>query len=87
MPIPKRKRTKSKRNKIRANIFLKPPVLVSCQKCKQVTIPHVVCINCGYYKGVEVIDVLRKLNKKERREKEKEIKTKGKKGSDKKEVS
>lgn len=34
---------------------------------------HVVCSNCGYYKGVEVIDVLKKLDKKEKKLREKEM--------------
>jgi len=36
-------------------------------------LPHTVCFNCGYYKGVKVIDVLKKLTKKEKKLKEKEI--------------
>ena len=35
--------------------------------------PHIVCQNCGYYKGKMVIDVMKKLNKKEKKLKEKEI--------------
>ena len=31
------------------------------------------CANCGYYKGRQVIDVLAKLDKKERKKKEKEL--------------
>lgn len=44
-----------------------------CSHCKQPTISHAVCKNCGYYKGKQVIDVLAKLDKKERRKKEKEL--------------
>lgn len=35
---------------------------------------HRVCRNCGIYNGREVIDVLKKLAKKERKNKEKELK-------------
>ena len=38
--------------------------------------PHVTCPNCGYYKGSQVKDVLAKLTKKERKLKEKELKSK-----------
>lgn len=38
--------------------------------------PHAVCPNCGFYKGVEVIDVMKKLTKKEKKKKQKEIDSK-----------
>lgn len=73
MGVPTQRHTKSKRNKRRANIFLASPVLTTCPKCGKPTRPHVVCPNCGYYKGSEVIDVLKKLTKKERKKKKKEM--------------
>jgi large subunit ribosomal protein L32 len=45
-----------------------------CPKCKKPVLSHTVCLNCGTYKGVEVINVLGKLTKKERKHKEAEIK-------------
>jgi large subunit ribosomal protein L32 len=86
MAVPKQKHTKSRRDKRRANIFLKSPTLAVCPKCGKPVLPHTVCPNCGYYKGVEVIDVLKKLTKKERKQKEKEMKAKEKeeKGAEKK---
>lgn len=55
------------------HLFIKEPSLVKCPKCSQPVKPHTVCFNCGYYKGVEVIDVLKKLTKKERKQREKEM--------------
>jgi len=55
---------------------LKRPNLAKCPKCGHFVLPHTVCSNCGYYKGAEVIDVLKKLTKKERKQREKEMKTK-----------
>ncbi len=48
--------------------------MARCAKCGASTIPHAVCLNCGYYKNREVIDVLKKLTKKERKAKEQELK-------------
>ena len=73
MAVPKQRHTKSRRDKRRAHIFLKAPLLVKCQKCGKMILPHIICWNCGYYKGEEVIDVMKKLTKKERKKKEKEI--------------
>jgi len=78
MAVPKQKHTKSRRNKRRLHIFAKAPALTLCPKCKKPTLPHTICWNCGYYKGKEIIDVLKKLTKKERKKREKEIKTKEK---------
>ena len=74
MAVPKQRKTKSRRDQRRANIFLKAPVLTLCKKCSQAILPYNVCLNCGYYKGVEVIDVLKKLTKKEKKKKEREMK-------------
>lgn len=86
MSVPKKRTTKSRRDKRRLHIFLEKPTLSKCPKCAKLTLPHTVCPFCGYYKGKEVIDVLGKLAKKERKKREKEIKVKEKKeGGDEKE--
>jgi large subunit ribosomal protein L32 len=74
MSVPKRRKTKSRRDQRRANIFIKSPFLVLCKKCNKAVLPYTVCQNCGYYKGLEVIDVFKKLTKKERKKKEREMK-------------
>jgi len=80
MAVPKQRHTKSRRNKRRAHIFVKAPTLTKCAKCGKLVLPHTVCLYCGYYKGNEVIDVLKKLTKKERKKKEKELAAKEKQG-------
>lgn len=73
MTAPKQRHTKGKRNKRRMNIFLAKPSLSKCSKCGVPVMLHTVCRNCGYYKGVEHINVLEKLSKKEKKLKEKEL--------------
>jgi len=60
------------------HIYLKAPSLIKCPKCGSLVLPHTVCPNCGFYKGREVIDVLKKLTKREKKDRQKEIKTKEK---------
>lgn len=65
--------TKSKRNRVRSHHALKQKKFTHCTHCLQSVLPHALCQNCGYYAGRQVIDVLAKLDKKERRKKEKEL--------------
>ena len=74
MAVPKKHTTKSQKNQRRMHLFLKEPSLGACSHCGKLVPPHVLCDNCGYYKGVEKINVLAKLEKKERKRREKEIK-------------
>jgi large subunit ribosomal protein L32 len=76
MGVPKQRHTKSRRNKRRAHLYIEAPFLSVCPKCGKPVLPHTVCQNCGNYKGREMIDVLKKLDKKERKKREKELKTK-----------
>ena len=78
MAEPKKRGTKSKRDKRRLHIVMKKPALTKCLKCGKTILPHTVCSFCGYYKGKEVIDVFAKLDKKEKKRMQKEIKEKEK---------
>jgi len=78
MAVPKQHRSKSRQGQRRMHIYAKGPCLTKCPRCKKPVLPHIVCQNCGYYKGLEVIDVMKKLTKKERKKKQKEIETKEK---------
>lgn len=60
----------------RSHHALKSAPVLNCKKCNEAILPHTACLNCGTYKNNEVIDVLKKLTKKERKNKEKELKEK-----------
>lgn len=55
MPVPKRKRSKTRRDKRFANKGIKPKQIASCPQCKSPIAPHQVCKECGFYKGTKVI--------------------------------
>jgi large subunit ribosomal protein L32 len=57
----------------RSHHALKGARFSQCPKCGVEVLPHTLCLNCGTYKGRETIDVLKKLTKKERKKKEKEL--------------
>ena len=87
MAVPKQRHTKSRRNKRRMHIYLRKGRFLTCPKCGKPVLPHTICQNCGYYKGREVIDVLAKLEKKERKQREKEIAAAEKEGGKEKKLS
>jgi large subunit ribosomal protein L32 len=72
MAVPKKRTSKSRQLKRRATIFLTPPALSLCPNCNREKPPHIVCPHCGYYKGEKIIDVVARLEKKEKKKKEKE---------------
>ncbi|PJE58448.1 MAG: 50S ribosomal protein L32 [Candidatus Portnoybacteria bacterium CG10_big_fil_rev_8_21_14_0_10_36_7] len=71
MPVPKQRHTKSRRNKRRSHHSLKAVKLAVCSKCKEPVLPHQVCVNCGSYKGREVMKVESKIAKKGKKEQHK----------------
>jgi large subunit ribosomal protein L32 len=57
MPNPKRKHSKARTAKRRANDFLTPATPGICPNCGERKLPHRVCPECGQYRGREVIEV------------------------------
>lgn len=56
MAVPKRKKSKSKRDKRRTHQKIAAPSLVSCPQCGEARLPHHACPSCGTYKGRTVIE-------------------------------
>lgn len=55
MAVPKRKTSKARRDKRKANWKLTFPNLVKCEICGKFVKSHTVCRECGCFKGNEVI--------------------------------
>ncbi len=56
MAVPKRKVSKTRRDKRKANWKLTAPNLVKCSQCHALKEQHKVCTECGYYNGKEVVE-------------------------------
>ena len=55
MAVPKRKTSKARRDKRRANWKLSLTGMVKCPKCGEFKLPHRVCKACGSYDGKEIL--------------------------------
>jgi large subunit ribosomal protein L32 len=54
MAVPKRKTSKSRRDKRRAQHSISAPRLSVCPNCHQPTRSHQMCPNCKTYRGREI---------------------------------
>ena len=64
MAVPRHHMAKGKQLRRRSHLALKPKNLAKCSHCWKMIMPHNVCKFCGYYKGIEVVNVLAKELKK-----------------------
>lgn len=87
MAVPKQRHTKSRRNRRRSHHALKERCFSVCAKCGSAVLSHHVCQNCGTYAGREVVDVMKKLTKKETKMKEKELAKQEKEQSEEKDLN
>ena len=55
MPVPKRKLSRKRRDQRSANKGIKPKAIAACRTCQAPTMPHQVCRECGYYKGIKIL--------------------------------
>ena len=56
-PLPKRKTSKTRRDKRRSHDHLTLQHLVLCDECGKYKPAHQVCPHCGMYRGREVLPV------------------------------
>lgn len=56
MGVPKRKRSRARRDSRHANKAVKVKAIVGCNNCETPLITHAACTNCGFYKGVKVLE-------------------------------
>jgi large subunit ribosomal protein L32 len=54
MPVPKRKRSRARRDKRFANKGMKERSVAECANCKEALMTHQACKSCGHYKGRKV---------------------------------
>jgi len=55
MPVPKRKRSRARRDSRFANKFIKVKSFASCSNCQAAITSHKICGSCGYYKGRKIM--------------------------------
>lgn len=55
MPVPKRKTSKSRRDKRSSCKFIRPHAVITCSNCEYPLTPHQACAHCGFYKGRKVL--------------------------------
>tara|TARA_A100001011_G_C13576712_1_gene542615 strand:+ start:279 stop:482 length:204 start_codon:yes stop_codon:yes gene_type:complete len=57
MAVPKKRRSKSKSRIKKAAWTITLPETRPCPNCQYVTLAHVACPACGYYKGKQVVNI------------------------------
>ncbi|HIP92853.1 MAG TPA: 50S ribosomal protein L32 [Desulfurobacteriaceae bacterium] len=57
MAVPKRRVSRTRRDKRRTHWKAKMPTLTVCPNCYEPKRPHRICPYCGYYKDSEAINV------------------------------
>jgi large subunit ribosomal protein L32 len=55
MPVPKRKRSRARRDSRFANKKIAVKALKLCSNCQHPQLPHQACRECGFYKGAKVL--------------------------------
>ncbi|NQT56748.1 MAG: 50S ribosomal protein L32 [Desulfobacteraceae bacterium] len=55
MAVPKKKKSKSRRDMRRSHDNVKLPNATTCPHCHELVLPHHVCTECGTYKGRTIL--------------------------------
>ncbi len=51
---PKRRHSKARKRTRRASILLEKATLIACKNCGKPALPHIVCVECGFYGGKQI---------------------------------
>ncbi len=57
MAVPKKAKSKSRRDMRRSHQALTKSTTINCPNCGEAKLPHRVCQSCGHYKGREIIQM------------------------------
>lgn len=57
---PKKRHSRQRQGKRRASIRLASSHPIKCSNCGKTTLAHMVCKNCGFYDGKEIINMTKK---------------------------
>ena len=72
MPVPKRKRSRARRDKRFANKGMKVKAITECKNCSAPLSTHQLCGSCGFYKGKKIMET--KIDRAIKRGKERQAK-------------
>ncbi len=57
MANPKKKMSRTRRNKRRTHYVMDQPALATCDHCGSTKMPHRICSSCGFYGGRKIVEV------------------------------
>lgn len=63
MSVQRQRSTKGRRDKKRKRFKIAAKKTQKCPKCGASVLAHAVCKKCGYYKGREIVNTLKKVEK------------------------
>lgn len=72
MSVPSQRRTSSHVGRRRSHDALKKKTIAKCPKCGEAVLPHVVCKECGTYKGRQILKIVDKKKPTEKKVEKKE---------------
>ena len=68
--------TKSHTGNRRSHHALESTSFAKCENCQALKRRHTVCMSCGFYRGKKVLDLVKKMEKQQEKEKAKKAEAK-----------
>ena len=65
MAVPKRKTTPSRRGMRRSHHALNKSIMMECDNCGELKLPHHICSACGFYNKKEIVRKTEEIDEKE----------------------